>query len=307
MNLDQPSFGSPSAKRRSLHGAPFDIARELDDLRHGDNDGNFGSDDDAAEETDFRSSLAPRFAPVRKSHLQQRFSERPGANRNRRSMEIAVESPFKKPTIKNRPRNSLDGASSRPQATERPLHRAQDEAGTSQDTQRCQFARSNRQPRHPLSQALSPTSPSLGPEAHGDSQSVLSHETSQSQLSFSKSLPIGAMRPSSGAQRPLRQPVEHSSVDQPFATPDVFKMARPDPAAFRSTGLISKKHRNPDDMPPPPTGQAGMPDTPCKKASAGLAIPSSPSTVKSIARPRFSQPEFGTPSKPFNLHSTRPT
>jgi len=94
-------------------------------------------------------------------------------------------------------------------------------------------------------------------------------------------------------------------ADPGCATPELYKMAKPNPAAFMSTGLISKKHRNVDDMPPPPHlgSQHEMPDTPCKKLPGTFNIPSSPSSIKSVAKPRFTQPEFGTPSKPFNPYA----
>ena len=121
-------------------------------------------------------------------------------------------------------------------------------------------------------------------------------------LNFSKSLPIGAIRPK---PRSLRG-IQDLSEEKEFATPEAYKIAKPHPAAFMSTGLISKRHRNPDDMPAPPAHQ-GMPDTPCKKLPPGFNFQSSPIAAGSTPKLCFPQPSFGTPSKPFNMHSARGT
>ncbi|KAK3045315.1 hypothetical protein LTS18_014053, partial [Coniosporium uncinatum] len=79
-------------------------------------------------------------------------------------------------------------------------------------------------------------------------------------------------------------------------------MARPLPAAFMSTGLISKRNRNMDS---PSVGEPGgyaMPDTPSKRVSFPpmTNAPFLPSAVKPSNNPKH---EFGTPSTPFSSHA----
>ena len=113
---------------------------------------------------------------------------------------------------------------------------------------------------------------------------------------FSKSLPIGSSRPTDFPDEDSQDCSQGS-----FATPANYKSAKPLPAAFMSTGLISKKNRNVED---PHAGlpKAHMPDTPCKKqvlpfpAVAKIAPAGAADVVK---RPRHS---FGTPSTPLNSH-----
>ena len=117
---------------------------------------------------------------------------------------------------------------------------------------------------------------------------------------FARSLPIGALRPV------LKTLPTVDQAQEPFAaTPEAYKIARPDPAAFRSTGLISKRHRNPDNLPAPPGGHLGMPDTPCKKLPLGFSVGYSPSPAHTVVKSKFAQPQFGTPSKPFNPYATQ--
>lgn len=84
-------------------------------------------------------------------------------------------------------------------------------------------------------------------------------------------------------------------------TPANYKSAKPLPAAFMSTGLISKKNRNAED----PHGglpQAHMPDTPCKKQV--LPFPA-PSKLGSSGAPMVVKParhSFGMPSTPLSSH-----
>ncbi|KAI9653017.1 MAG: hypothetical protein M1831_006224 [Alyxoria varia] len=307
MNLDQPSLGSPSAKRRSLHGAPFDLSSELQELRQNDQDGD-SDEEDVSGESDFRSRLAPnRFVGLRKTHTPPK----PFNSRNRRSLEISLDTPSaRKSGARNKSRNSLDSTW---------IFRDADTAGQSQKQSRDQddkakekirppFARSSRQAPHPLSQQMSPTSPApFKSYMDNGSSHAPAPPSTVVKPPFARSLPIGAARPQPRDTGLSKLSKERHANENSFATPENVKLARPDPVAFRSTGLVSKRHRNPDELPPPPAA-TGMPDTPCKKAPPGpLGHTPSPHPMPSIGGPRFAQPEFGTPSKPFNLHSPKPS
>ncbi|KAI7626625.1 kinase-like protein, partial [Hortaea werneckii] len=109
---------------------------------------------------------------------------------------------------------------------------------------------------------------------------------------FSRSLPIGATRATDNDQG-TRQSSEES-----YATPAAFKMAKPNPSAFHSTGLISKRNRN-VEMQSSNFANSHMPDTPSKKAAHFQlgATPAPPSALGKVFQPMH---EFGSPSTPFN-------
>lgn len=105
---------------------------------------------------------------------------------------------------------------------------------------------------------------------------------------FSKSLPLGALRPNLAAD----------SQGDAHATPAGYKMAKPLPQAFMSTGLISKRHRNMDGGPATLFQSTNMPDTPSKKQPLlHFGGTPAPSALGKLARPMH---EFGSPSTPFN-------
>ena len=288
MNLDQSSLGSPSAKRRSLHGAQasFEIAEDTKSgrLEH-------SVDSLHTEDTPLRSQASTRTSHApRKSIAAQRLSDRTTNSKNRRSLELDLGgSTNRRTTSRTRSRNSLDAGFA--------LRHESGEAGDSPLTEhKSQQSKQWRAAPHPLSQALTSASPVK--EAKNQSADTFQQatHTPDERPAFSKSLPIGAMRPPVYENsRKLFQP--SPSNDFSFATPKPFASAKPDPIAFQSTGLISKRHRNPDDMPPPPGGRGAVPDTPCKKAPAGFDMTVSPTSINSIAKPRFAQPLFGTPAK----------
>ena len=123
-------------------------------------------------------------------------------------------------------------------------------------------------------------------------------------IDFTKSLPVGSSRPL------FREPVSGGpsmgalSTGSSFATPRNYRAEKPHPAAFMSTGLISKRNRNPDDRQMTRAGsKAQMPDTPCKRPSSIFAAP--PAHMPEVpAKSRQAHHEFGTPSMPFNPHTT---
>ncbi len=311
MNLDTADLGSPSAKRRSFCSSvgSFEIARDDRDDSDLDLDLDDAPDSElesSSNDVAFRSPLAPRFAASRKSIPHHRACDKPTTARFRRSIDFGLDTlSTGKLNARSRPRTSLDSAlpSSARNGHDlpgEPLGHGSHLA----EIPRIQYARPMRQ--HPLSQALSPTSPTPTRTEEGSNNCASFFRSPvRPTISFSKSLPIGALRPRARESHMLR--ISQASSGEPtLSTPEIHKIARPDPAAFRSTGLISKRHRNAEDL-PPPILHPGMPDTPCKRVPPGFTIEPSPTSTKSIAKPRFTQPAFGTPSRPFNPHSSRPT
>ncbi|KAL9050283.1 MAG: hypothetical protein Q9162_006730 [Coniocarpon cinnabarinum] len=301
MNLDRPSFGSPSAKRRSLHGAPFEIAKD-DDSRT--EPMQFSGDESDSEHVPHRGIATTRpTGTTRKKHVPFRASDRGSNPRNRQSLELDFSTPApRKNSSRNKARTSLDGGiGQRNDASESPIPGVAD--------QRYEFAKPARPQPHPLSRTMTPASPLQSGFSHASNTQRVFPDTPNERPSFSKSLPIGAIRPQ------LRQSLESSQVSSSdeitFTTPKPFDDARPDPAAFRSTGLISKRHRNPDDMPPPPAGGfKAMPDTPCKKMPMSnireVSDGVSPPAITGIAKPRFGQPLFAAPAKAFERSFSKP-
>ena len=112
---------------------------------------------------------------------------------------------------------------------------------------------------------------------------------------FARSLPIGSARPvETGASQ---------ESDASFATPDTYKMAKPLPAAFMSTGLISKRNRNANFSGSEQFAVYAMPDTPSKRVSFP-PMTATPGPKGDLPR---QHPEFGSPSTPFGANSQKPT
>ncbi|OJJ50466.1 hypothetical protein ASPZODRAFT_11336 [Penicilliopsis zonata CBS 506.65] len=155
---------------------------------------------------------------------------------------------------------------------------------------------------HPLSRTItqSSSSSSLADESptHEPSHQP---ERPRQVFNFSKSLPAGATRPT--LSRQLTRQDSASSTDS-FATPENYKLVKPLPAAFMSTGLISKKNRNAED---PHAGfSKNMPDTPCKRPlnvfpPGQQALPERP-----LSRPKLLRQSYAVPASPFNPPATRP-
>ncbi|TAQ89412.1 hypothetical protein B7494_g2293 [Chlorociboria aeruginascens] len=121
----------------------------------------------------------------------------------------------------------------------------------------------------------------------------------QQSTNFSKSLPAGSLRPFSietGEEAPGS-----------FSTPQNYKSVKPLPAAFMSTGLISKVNRNPEEQPTVHGASKGVPDTPCKKNINIFATYPAPVPGSAIAKARHIRHSFGTPSTPFNPHGNQNT
>ncbi|KAF2455302.1 hypothetical protein BDY21DRAFT_307421 [Lineolata rhizophorae] len=328
MNLDQASLGSPVAKRRSLHGPTsggdwdvFDLAPSMNSESAGNNN---DVDKDAPAQP-LSSPLPKRGSPLRKSlslrksTLQQRHG--PAGTRPKPASEQAPE--FAIPgqaASKTRQRMSLDSSLPFAVGSEQissPFRRSMhNQDNHPQQTHPFNASRINQpqqpQPyRHPLSNALTPSSSSssMGDEAPQNAPPVAPERrslenkpvTEQGQhaktKAFSRSLPIGASRPQLSRAVAERGVTENGS----FSTPEAYKMAKPLPAAFMSTGLISKRNRNIDDI-NNGVGYA-MPDTPSKRVS----FPPMNATPFSISKTSRPQHEFGTPTTPFSTHSSKPS
>jgi mitosis inhibitor protein kinase SWE1 len=119
-------------------------------------------------------------------------------------------------------------------------------------------------------------------------------EQPRPKLDFSKSLPAGSLRPFS---------LEASSEGNiSFETPQNYKSVKPLPAAFATTGLVSKVNRNPEEPQLLRGGGKNVPDTPCKKHGNGFATYPAPIPGSAIAKARHIRHSFGNPSTPFNPH-----
>lgn len=323
MNLDQASLGSPVAKRRSLHGGPFG---DLDVFDHALTPGQAeerGNSEPDREMTNYSfappssSPLGPRRAsPIRKASLRkstlQRYSSSLGRPRlSQEGHEFLVPGSA---ASRSKSRISLDSAiAMSPSPAESPFRKTTKYGSPHPFQQRSVSAVTTAHQPHPLSNALTPSSscsslsddddsPShLPPPAPAPQRQTIA-EFSRPPISFSRSLPIGAARP---AGRMLAQ--NDDSDPSSFATPDHFRMAKPLPAAFMSTGLISKKNRN---VEAPATGgfeSYTMPDTPSKRVSFPPVASSTPFQRSTFDKSTMSRPEFGTPSTPFSSHAVKAT
>lgn len=313
MNLDHASFGSPVAKRRSLHGPlgmDFDVFESGAQTGAADH-GRLNVAD--RENNNTMSSPAPRrpsplrkSLSLRKSTLQQRYG--PGSTRPKgmvdQSGDFVVPGPA---ASRARQRMSLDSTFPFSDSGLSPARRTSmfEPFSTSQGPPPQHRASTSQQHPHPLSNALT-SSPSPC-SVKDKSEDVLSIHTVEQPIhreGFSKSLPVGAARPA--AIRAMAHGHSDAITDESssFATPEAYKMAKPLPAAFMSTGLISKRNRNVDLPPGGIFAGNAMPDTPSKRVSFP-PISSSPfrRSFSKTAHPRH---EFGTPTTPFSPHATMP-
>ena len=328
MNLEQASLGSPSAKRRSLHGASFgpdfDIfdheaatssRAQLDTYSPG---GALDSNGPSAlEQSNVFSVLPRRTSSLRKTTLQQRY-EKPTFARSKPNTDLALElATSAQGAPKGRHRVSLETfipPSSRdspfvaqgnlPSASVHPITHPRKEPLTAGIQLQSQ--------RHPLSRTINQSS--SGSSLAEDSPTHIplrQPEHKRPILDFSKSLPVVGTRPSSKVTFPVEHSMQNSSTETSFATPENYKLAKPLPAAFMSTGLISKRHKNMDiEHPESQTGvHANMPDTPCKRPNSLVAVTpaAAPEGIVGKARHgRHALHSFGTPSTPFNPHVAKP-
>ena len=322
MNLDQASLGSPSAKRRSLHGGMFTADFDIFDheaatlgqfeLRRMDDSMNI----DAPAAMDFPNVFSPmpkRTSSLRKTTLQQRH-EKPTFVRSKPNTDLTLEiSTHGHGASKSRIRMSLENIlpslprespfysqGTLPNASVHPIfQQANGQQGLCQHPQ---------PQRHPLSRTITQSSSnsSMAEESPTHIPTRLP-EARRPTVDFSKSLPVGATRPLGRAPISREISDQTSSTESSFATPDNYKLAKPLPAAFMSTGLISKRNKNIEIVQPGlREGKAQMPDTPCKRSNSMVPAAAVPLPESAVEKARQVRHSFGTPSTPFSAHAVRP-
>ncbi|KAI1303298.1 hypothetical protein F5Y03DRAFT_189089 [Xylaria venustula] len=307
MNLDQSTEDSPKAKRRSYGPSSLGDSFNIFDFFPKPSSTTPEMYDDSPSEYDWTNhvttaspepphSTTPAAMPrragsLRKSTLQQRHnSDRNSLSRRTgmtslSTMVTAQQNSSETVTSNtmNRPRISLD--SFIPPPRDSPF------------TENI-FSHTLHPPvqRHPLSRTI--TTSSSGSSLADDSPThVPIHvEKPRARMNFSKSLPLGAVRP-----RP-----DHSGGPAASASTPDYKHAKPFEGAFASTGLVSKMIRNPEERLSSTVFGGTVPDTPCKKPSAvpkrpahGFATyPPPPPTGFAKRGARFNR-HHGSPTTPF--------
>ncbi|KAI1167703.1 hypothetical protein F5B18DRAFT_647489 [Nemania serpens] len=313
MNLDESAENSPKAKRRSYGpsslGDSFNIfdhfpktssAMEM----HDDSPGEYDWTNPTAPSTTESSysttqaSMPRRAGSLRKSTLQQRHnSDRTSLSRRTGMASLS--------TMAAMPQNSPEAATG--SDANRPRLSIDSFTPFSQDSQ---FVESSIDPvplslhpnpqRHPLSRTI--TTSSSGSSLCDDSPThfPIQAEKPRVRMNFSKSLPLGAVRP---------MPDYLGGPGASVSTPD-YKHAKPYLGAFASTGLVSKMVRNPEERLPSTLFGGAVPDTPCKKApplpkkpTHGYATyPPPPPTGLGKRGARFNR-HHGSPTTPFGRNT----
>ena len=310
LNHDHAGLESPSTKRRSLH-ASFGSDFSIFDNNEGERAGAVPLED-AAQSGSVKSPSTSPFATVpkrssslRKSTLQQRQNDRSFLSRPRLDPDC-FESPPKSPALFMRPRLSLDGDLSLPSGFETAISSHSPFSSSHAVFALNQTGAQHAPPAaHPLSRAITQSSTSSLADDSPTHEHTLRDDRPKGVFGFSKSLPPGAIRP--GAARPLKREDSTSSSDS-FATPENYRLVKPLPAAFMSTGLISKKNRNAEDSRNLFGLSKNMPDTPCKRPTtifptAQKALPLGPIRKPKLVR----QSNTVVPSTPFNRQDAHPT
>ncbi|KAF2402403.1 kinase-like protein [Trichodelitschia bisporula] len=309
MSMDSVNFGV-SAKRRSIHGA-FSI--DADPFAQSTPAAGADATRQVPEKEMFNSPFSTpalkRTASLRKSTLQQRQTTGAIRMRGMGMVESSSESAMMGPTTRNRHRTSVDssvlGGASQAQS---PFRTSAPPASNPMPPPRhfSQRLSSGHHQPHPLSHNITPSSSSstLSGDAMRSELSLsnVSHDIPRpvvrvplrpeqqrtevprpelrSRANFAKSLPITTMRPA-----------EMQQTDNGFATP-TFKNVKPLPAAFMSTGLLSKRNR-PMEFPAGDSTSYAMPDTPSKRVSFP---PMTATPLKSATKPAFATTTpFGMP------------
>ena len=343
VNLDRASMGSPVAKRRSLHagvfGSDFNIfeqsmaaagaaaaAEPVAEQREGSaataaaavvtSSVHPGSDHPPSP----AAPLPRRASSLRRSTLQQRHQERPTYALAKPNPDLALERAAHATAFQSKPkphRMSLDNflppmpRDSPFAAAATPLPSASAHlmpgvtgAGVAGP------ARPGASQPHPLSQAISQSSSSSSvaedsPTHAPGRPDPLSHQVHD----FARSLPLGALRPTRRAPSRPETTGQGASADLAYATPPNYRLIKPLPAAFMSTGLISKRNRDPT-RPVAGVGQrAVMPDTPCKKPTFSFqAGPLPPANRRATTNNVIVPPaphDFGSPSTPLPVYRPR--
>ena len=293
---------SPSAKRRSLHAPGLDFSIfESDSL-----DGGMFGDKRAQDDNDWFiggsllsssrfSTIPKRSSSLRKSTIQQRQMDRSSNLKFNQIMDGDKTWFDATPAAhsKKETRMSLD-SHLEPLPRDSPFS-SQGQLLSASVHPFTQQAASSQPPRHPLSRTMTQSSSSQFEEQDDSPTHEPIHRPNRPRShDFSKSLPVGSSRPV-----PTSEDDDFSSQPS-FATPGNYKAARPLPAAFMSTGLISKKNRNAED---PNAGlpKAHMPDTPCKRQPTIFQKEENFAPTKSAIN-KFSRQSFGVPASPLEMN-----
>lgn len=302
MNLDQASFGSPKAKRRSY--GPSSFGAEFNVFDQGPPSPNFDIHDDSNRDYEWTGSgnksseshtpptpmAVPRRAgSLRQSTLQQRHAkERTSWGRQRGAQQFSQFANEVSTPVKSRPRLSLDHYMPPPQR-DSPFGATPSAHGIGQQTYQPQ------QP-HPLSRTMTTSSSNSSVPDESPTHFPIISEKPRAPMNWSKSLPLGALRPTADDDAP--------GFGGSISTPD-YKAAKPFSGAFASTGLVSKMNRNPELEPIGLRG-APVPDTPCKRQVNIFATypPMPSSNVK--PRSKGLRHTFGAPSTPFSTMGDKP-
>ena len=321
MNLDQAGFGSPSAKRRSLHGASFGADFDIFDNEAAflgtdespKTEGRSSTESSASpEQTSLFSPLPRRTSSLRKTTLQQRH-EKPGFSRSKLGSDLSSEALTPgQPTMKRGFRQSLGNLlpSRKPESpfSYGGLPSASAHPMSQQNTRPTGHFQQAQSQRHPLSRTLTQSSSNSSIAEDSPTHVPVRHPgVRRPMVDFSKSLPVGGTKPNNIKPLVRDQSSQISSNESTIATPDNYKLARPHPGAFASTGLISKRHKNVDEMQPNfQPSKSHMPDTPCKRHTLMNApTPAAAPSEKPAARDHRTRHSFGTPSTPFSPHPGR--
>ncbi|KAJ5218328.1 uncharacterized protein N7498_000427 [Penicillium cinerascens] len=300
MNLDQASRGSPSAKRRSVH------APNMSDFSIFDTDQETTpASPSASEIPPFPTPIQPfspfatipkRSSSLRRSTLQQRQGERSLFGRPKAAGE-GETSPSTPLAVRSRMSfdSGLFDAGQDNLFSPRPVPASplfSNPSGTNPSA----AAQPPRPAAHPLSRTI--TQSSSGSSLDDSPTHEPAHKPERLPrplFNFSKSLPAGATRPA-----PVRRITrEDSSGSDTFATPENFKLVKPLPAAFMSTGLISKKNRNAEES----LGSSfikNMPDTPCKRSVNLFTAGPNPAPERLFDQSRMVRQSEDVPPSPFN-------
>ncbi|KAH8671382.1 hypothetical protein BX600DRAFT_247416 [Xylariales sp. PMI_506] len=305
MNFDQASFGSPKAKRRSY--GPSSLGADFNVFDQGPTSPIFDIHDDVSREYDWsfsgsRTSGDPLVSPtplamprragsLRKSTLQQRHSgERTSWGRRHAAQQLSqLSNEVATPPPKNRPRLSLDHYLPPPQR-DSPFTAL----GPLPNPSVHALSQPAHQP-HPLSRTITTSSSNSSIPDESPTHFPVISERPRAPMNWSKSLPLGAIRPTADNETP-----NVGSV----STPD-YKAAKPFFGAFASTGLVSKMNRHPE-IEPVGRGGAAVPDTPCKRQVNGFATYPPLPTSSSKPRGKHIRHTFGAPSTPFNPITSQP-
>jgi mitosis inhibitor protein kinase SWE1 len=295
MAIDHHDTQSPSAKRRSLHGPSTGLDFSIFESESPNRNVSRDENDWLRNASPAKFSTIPRRSTsLRKSTIQQRQSERASIKFSQPSESGSWFDST--PIAKNEKsfRMSLDNHLA-PMPRESPFsaqgHLISASIHPATSAVNSQTDNSILQARHPLSRTMTQSSSQSSVQDDSPTHEPFHRPFKPASFDFSKSLPIGATRPS-----PSQESSQNSHAS--FATPATYKSAKPLPAAFMSTGLISKKNRNIDE---PNAGlpKAHMPDTPCKKQS--VMFP--PDVKPNAGRNRVS---FGTPATPAEPQAIKP-